>query len=135
MIIIDAENLLLGRFATFAAKQALLGQEVKVINCEKALISGKQSTTLKEIKQDSLRGNPVKGPFIPKMADRYVRRVIRGMLPYKQARGAEAFKRVMCYVGVPEEFKDQKPVELPQASFTKLPNLRYLSVGEALKHR
>ena len=40
MIVIDATDLLLGRFAGYAAKQALLGKEIRVINCEKAVVSG-----------------------------------------------------------------------------------------------
>ncbi len=121
MIVIDAKNLILGRFATQVAKQALLGEEVRVINCEKAIVSGKKATTLKETKTRALRGTPAKGPFIPKMADRYVRRVIRGMLPYKQKKGELAYKRVLCYVGEPEEFKD-KAQTIEAASFRKLPN-------------
>ncbi|MCA9477789.1 MAG: 50S ribosomal protein L13 [Nanoarchaeota archaeon] len=133
MIVIDAKNLILGRFATHVAKQALLGEEVRVINCEKAIVSGRKATTIKETQQSANRGNPVKGPFIPKMADRYVRRVIRGMLPYKQVKGAQAYKRVLCYVGEPEEFKG-KAESLEAASFKKLPNLKFVTVGEMLQN-
>ncbi len=134
MIVIDAEKLILGRFATFAAKQALLGEEVRVINADKAVISGKRDEVLARIKNARDRGTPAKGPFITRMPDRYVRRVIRGMLPYKQQKGAAAFKRVLCYSGVPEEFKDVKPVTLEQAQVAKLPNLKFTTVGEVLKH-
>lgn len=133
MIVIDAKNLILGRFATHVAKQALLGEEVRVINCEKAIVSGRKATTLRETHQSANRGTPAKGPFIPKMADRYVRRVIRGMLPYKQAKGAQAYKRVLCYIGEPEEFKDQA-VTLEQASFSKLPNMKFTTIGEMLQN-
>lgn len=133
MIIIDATNQIIGRFATFVAKKALLGEEVRVINAEKAVFSGTSSQVIAKIKQDKDRGTPAKGPFIPNMADRYVRRVIRGMLPYKQAKGAAALKRILCYVGTPEEFKDEKPVEIPGASIKKLPNLKYTTVEEVLK--
>lgn len=134
MIVIDAKNLILGRFATFAAKQALLGQEVRVINAEKAVISGRRATTIAEQKTRANRGNPVKGPFIPKMADRFVRRTIRGMLPHRQPKGAEAYKRILCYVGVPEEFKDVTPTPLEQASVEKLPNVKFIAVEEVLKN-
>lgn len=133
MIVIDAQNQILGRFATFAAKQALLGKEVRVINAEKAVLSGSPSQVIAKVKQDKERGTPAKGPFIPNMADRYVRRVIRGMLPYKQPKGAAALKRVLCYVGVPEEFKNEEPVSIPGASVKKLPNLKYTTVEEVLK--
>lgn len=133
MIVIDAQNQILGRFATFAAKQALLGKEVRVINAEKAVMSGSPSQVIAKVKNDKDRGTPAKGPFIPNMADRYVRRVIRGMLPHRQAKGAEAFARVLCYVGVPEEFKNETPVQIPGASVKKLPNLKYTTVEEVLK--
>lgn len=133
MIVIDAKNLILGRFATFAAKQALLGEEVRVINAEKAVISGKRATTLAEQNARANRGNPVKGPFIPKMADRFVRRTIRGMLPHRQPKGAEAYKRILCYVGVPTEFKDITPTPLVSASVEKLPNVKFIAVEEIVK--
>lgn len=120
--------------ATFAAKQALLGQEVRIINAEKTIISGSKARILADTQNARNRGTPRKGPFITKMPDRYVRRVIRGMLPYKQAKGAEAYKRILCYTGVPEEFKDQTTTPLEYASFEKLPNLKYVTVGEVLKN-
>lgn len=120
--------------ATFVAKQALLGQEVRVINVEKAIISGAKAKTIKDTQNERNRGTPAKGPFITKMPDRYVRKVIRGMLPYKIAKGAEAYKRILCYSGIPEEFKDSTTVEIKGASFEKLPNLKYSTVGEVLKN-
>ena len=119
--------------ATFVAKQALLGKEVRVINADKAIISGKKSKTISDAFDARNRGTPAKGPFITKMPDRYVRRVIRGMLPHKIAKGAEAYKRVLCYAGIPDEFKDQQPAEIKGANFEKLPNLKYTTVGEVLK--
>jgi len=134
MIIVNAENLILGRMATFVAKQALLGQEVRVINADKAIISGTKAKTIEDAKHERNRGTPAKGPFITKMPDRYVRRVIRGMLPYKITKGAEAYKRILCYSGIPEEFKDSTAVEIKGANFEKLPNLKYTTVGEVLKN-
>ncbi|MFP4118744.1 MAG: 50S ribosomal protein L13 [Candidatus Woesearchaeota archaeon] len=133
MIVIDANNMILGRLATYAAKQALLGQEVRVINAEKAVLSGKKANTIAELSRRNEQGIPAKGPFLPKMPDRFVRKTIRGMLPYKQPKGAEAFKRILCYSGVPEEFKEAKPVEINNASAGKLPTLNKITVGEALK--
>lgn len=120
--------------ATYIAKQALLGQEIKVINVEKAVISGKKKFVITDIKKDMDRGTPAKGPFIPRTADRYVRRVIRGMLPYKQPKGAEAYKRVLCYVGVPAELKDKEAITVANANVEKLPSLNYIAIGEVLKN-
>jgi len=133
MIVINAENLILGRLATFVAKQALLGQEVRVINAEKAIVSGRRKSILAERKNAHDRGIPTKGPFIPRMADRYVRRTIRGMLPHRQSKGADAYKRILCYVGVPEEFKDAEVTNLDYAKVEKLPTLNYIPVSEIVK--
>ena len=43
MKIYNGEGMILGRLAAIAAKEALLGEEVKVVNCEKVIISGKRS--------------------------------------------------------------------------------------------
>jgi len=132
MLVINAENLILGRMATFAAKQALLGQEVRVINADKAVVSGARKTTFADDRQSRERGTPAKGPFIPRKADRYVRRVIRGMLPYKLPKGVDAFRRVLCYVGIPEEFKDAQTVDLAHAKVDKLPTTKYVKVQDIL---
>ena len=39
-MIIDATNLVMGRIAAFAAKKALVGEKVDIINCEKAIVTG-----------------------------------------------------------------------------------------------
>ena len=134
MIVIDAKDLILGRLATHAAKQALLGVDVRIINAEKAIISGARAKVLSEMKQTRDRGTPAKGPFLTRMPDRYVRRVVRGMLPYKKIKGSEAFRRVLCYIGTPLEFKDIKPMALDHCFVSKLTTAKYVTVEEALKY-
>lgn len=133
MIVIDATNLILGRMATFAAKQALLGHEVKVINAEKAIISGRRSLVINELQTTRNRGIPRKGPYFQRKADRFVRKTIRGMLPYKVAKGAAAYKRVLCFIGSPEEFKDITPTEVAGAKVERLATLNYVHVGDVLR--
>ncbi|MGM5480047.1 MAG: 50S ribosomal protein L13 [Nanobdellota archaeon] len=133
MIVINAENMIVGRIATFAAKQALLGKEVRVVNAEKAVISGRKAKTIADVSEKNERGIPSKGPFLQKMPDRFLRKTIRGMLPYKQDKGAQAYKRVLCYSGMPEEFKDVAPVRIEGASVEKLPSIHYITVGDVLK--
>ncbi len=128
MIIIDGENLLLGRMSSKVAKKSLEGEEVVVVNCEKVVVSGKEKEVIQEYKQKESRGVHKKGPFIPKMPDRFVRRTIRGMIPYKKPRGREAYERVMCYIGVPEEYEGEAET-IPDAKEEKLPKYRFVSVG------
>ncbi|PIN70088.1 50S ribosomal protein L13 [Candidatus Woesearchaeota archaeon CG11_big_fil_rev_8_21_14_0_20_43_8] len=129
-MIIDATNMVLGRLATKAAKMALLGERVNVINCEKAIITGPKKVTIGRYLQRRDRGEPTHGPFISRLPDRIVRRTIRGMLPYKRERGQSAFKRVMCYIGVPEKLKDQKAETVDGADMAKLPTLKYVTILE-----
>lgn len=133
-MIIDAKNLILGRLATVVAKKSLLGEKIKVVNCENAIVIGKKESVLTKYKQKADRGVPAKGPFIPKTPDKFVRRVIRGMLPYKKQKGKLAFKNVKCYIGVPGEFKDKEYTAVKEAGIEKSKNLRYITVKEICKY-
>ena len=133
MKIINGEGMILGRLAALVAKEALLGEEINVINCDKVVISGNKFNVYKKEKQKrDRRGYPLKSQKLTRMPDRFVRRTIRGMLPHKQSRGREAFKNVMCYIGVPEEFSAQA-ITYASATASKLPTLNYVTVGEVCK--
>ncbi|PIN86448.1 50S ribosomal protein L13 [Candidatus Woesearchaeota archaeon CG10_big_fil_rev_8_21_14_0_10_44_13] len=132
-MIIDATNLILGRLATISAKKVLLGEKVDIVNCEKAVVTGNRAMILSQFKRKVDLGIPLKGPYYPRMPDRIIRRTVRGMLPWKRTRGKEAFKRVMCYIGVPDEFKDKKIETIKEANVSKMPNLKYITVGEISK--
>jgi large subunit ribosomal protein L13 len=123
-MIVNAEGQILGRLATYAAKQALLGNEVIVVNAEKAIVSGKKDSIFREeMEKLDIRnlGNPRKGPFHQKRPDRFVRRTIRGMLPWEKPRGREAFRRIQVYVGVPEdEIKRRHGVEIEKSKIHDL---------------
>ena len=45
-MIVDAKDLVVGRVASFCAKKALLGEEIIVINVDKAIISGNKKNIL-----------------------------------------------------------------------------------------
>ena len=132
-IVVDAKDLIVGRFCTYVAKQALLGHKVYVVNCESAVLSG----TMKDVKGKWLHrmemGQPQKGPYVPRLPDRFVRRTIRGMLPYKHNRGKLAFGRVMCYLGIPDELLSKETTTVVGAECSKLPNLKYVRIGELCK--
>lgn len=129
-MIIDATDLLLGRMATKAAKKALLGENVDIVNCENAVISGTKKDIIRQQMMRFQRGQIRKGPYVYRRPDMFVRRVIRGMLPYKRARGREAFARIKCYIGFPEEMKAQKAQTITDANAAKLPDLKFVKVGE-----
>ena len=134
MKIYNGEGLVLGRLAAKVAKEALMGEEVKVVNCEKVIISGSKTVTFERAKTKRDRGgHPMRRQTHSRLPERWVRRSIRGMLPWKQARGKEAFARIMCYRGVPSELAAQEIMTIDGASMKKLPNLKYTTVGEVCR--
>jgi large subunit ribosomal protein L13 len=112
-IVVDAANAVLGRTASYAAKQALFGKKVIVINCNDALITGRRNLILETYSQMRRRGKGwFKGPIVPKVAEKLMKRTIRGMLAYTQKRGEEALDRIICYNETPKEFESAKKISL-----------------------
>ena len=134
MKIYNGEEMLLGRLASVVAKDLLLGETVNIVNCEKVLVSGHREKVLANEKQKRERkGYPLKSANFSRLPDRFVRRTVRGMLPWKKPRGEEVFENLMCYMGVPEEFKDKELITIKTASVKKLPTLKYVDVGDVCK--
>ena len=131
--VIDAKNARLGRLATTVSKSALLGDEIVIVNCESAVISGSKKTMEEKWRKRTGWGQPTKGPFFPRLPDRFVRRTIRGMLPYKQPKGKEAFRRIQCHIGVPEIYKDTTLERIQHADLSKLRGTRFVSVNDMCK--
>jgi len=130
--IIDADGLILGRMATSVAKRILNGEEIVIINAEKAILSGKKRSKLKDAIEFLSVGHPRMGPFHYRRPDKVVRKSVRGMLPFKQPKGKQAYKRLKVYMGVPSNLKDQKMETLPNAQAKKL-TCPYFTVGEFSK--
>jgi len=136
MRIINAEGLILGRLASKVAKMLLEGEEVVIVNAEKAIITGNREDIFAKYKQRTelrTRTNPRRGPFYPKRSDEIVRRTVRGMLPWKTDRGRKAFKRLKVYVGVPKEFEDRELETIIEAHMSRLATPKYVTVGEVAK--
>src|SRR3989344_6034868 len=127
---IDAEKAVVGRLASFVAKQLLLGKEVNVINVDKAIIIGNPVNITKTYL--SLRkkgGSAMKGPLFPSSPERIMKRIITGMLPHKKGRGEDAEKRVKCYEGIPAMFMNHKLVKSNRESVPiKSMTLKELSI-------
>jgi large subunit ribosomal protein L13 len=110
-LIIDGEDLILGRLASYVAKEALEGKTVIIVNAEKVIISGSKKTVLQDVKRKMgtrTLGALKKSPIHYRRPDTYLRRVIRGMLPWKRARGKEAYRRIRVYMSIPSELTDEK---------------------------
>ncbi|MCH7567815.1 MAG: 50S ribosomal protein L13 [Nanoarchaeota archaeon] len=127
-IIIDANNAVLGRLASHAAKQSLIGKKVVIVNCEDAVIVGKPKSIIKEYIETRQRGgSSLKGPFFPKSPEKIVKRTLRGMLSYKQGRGRDALKRIICYNKTPDEYKEMKKIVAGKEKKIKTIKLKDLS--------
>lgn len=113
--VIDAEGAVLGRLCTVVAKRLLNGEEIAVVNAEKAIITGKKTTIKEHYKMEREVGTYRKGPFYPRMPDRLVKRTIRGMIPYQSPHGRTAYHRLKCYIGIPIAFKNQPAEKIPSA--------------------
>ena len=103
--VVNAEGAVLGRLASVLAKRLMMGEDIVVVNAEKAVISGSPAVIKKRYFEKRTRGDRIKGPFYPRYPDMVIKRVVRGMVPHKKTRGVEALKRLKVYLGVPEQFK------------------------------
>lgn len=128
-IIINAEGLVFGRLCSFAAKQALQGNEVIIVNSEKAIITGNKKNVLDKYKQRKLRGGASqKGPNYPRTPRMMLKRGIRGMLPdYRWGEGREALKRIRCFDGIPKEFEGKVNTNFKMPDKTKFTKLKEIS--------
>lgn len=130
--IVDASNLILGRMASYVAKKALDGKSMVVINAERAVISGTKERVVARAKQKlktRTLGNLEKSPTHPRKPDGYVRRVIRGMLPWKKTGGKEAFHRVKVYIGTPNEYQDRPATKIADADASRL-RVPYITIAQ-----
>jgi large subunit ribosomal protein L13 len=130
--LINADGLILGRMASKVAKKLLNGEEVIIVNAEKSVLSGKKKSKVAEAKEFLEVGAPMRGPFHSRRPDRIVRKTVRGMLPFKQPKGKNAYKKLKVFMGVPDELRDQKMDTLTESQATKLRG-PYFTLAELAK--
>lgn len=128
-IIVDAEKSVLGRVASFVAKQALLGKAIIIVNSDKVLITGNKRGIIEHYHKAAKRGlYSQKGPYLPrKDTGRMLKRTIRGMLSHRQQRGHDAFKRILCYPGIPAEYASVKMIKIERPIKTRTISLKEVS--------
>ncbi|MEA3230040.1 MAG: 50S ribosomal protein L13 [archaeon] len=130
-MIVDGTDLILGRMASEVAKKLIAGESVTIVNAENVVISGSKKNVFARYKRMYDRGDVYKGPFMSRMPDRLVRRTVRGMLPRKKAKGREAFRNLMVYMGVPATVKGT--AETIDVSKTSLKDQKYVTVLDLCK--
>lgn len=107
---IDGTNQILGRLASSVAKDLLAGYRIEIVNCENVRMSGNYAKQLEKtfIKfERGPKGNPEKGPHYSRMPDRFVKSVVRTMVPNRNRRGILALKQLRCHIGVPKSLEGQ----------------------------
>ena len=130
MKIIDGKDAIMGRLASYTAKQALMGEDIVILNCDKVIITGNKDSIKEDFEERRKRiGSGQKGPKISRSSDKIVKRAIRGMLPdHRKGRGKIAFGKIRCYVGIPQEYQDAKKI-----SGGKEVTSSFITVGEIKK--
>jgi large subunit ribosomal protein L13 len=106
--------------ASKVAKHLLNGDEITILNAEKAILSGRKKSKVAEAKEFLEVGAPERGPFHYRRPDRIVKKTVRGMVPFKQPKGKNALKRLKVYMGVPKDFRDLELIAFDEARATKL---------------
>ena len=126
MKIIDGKNAVLGRLASYTAKEALKGEEIIIVNSEEVIITGNKKDIKEHFEAKRGRmGSGQRGPKIHRSSEKIVKRAIRGMLPeHRRGRGKEAFQRIKCYNGIPKEFEDKKIIKFGEEKTTKFIKVR-----------
>ena len=117
MVVIDADGAVVGRLGARVSKLLLMGQQVEIINAEKARMMGSleaaQGKYTSRRHQQNKR-NPEESPKWPRVPHLLLRRMVRGMLPHKSQRGRDAYKKLRVVVGTPSTAV--KAVKIPEAS-------------------
>lgn len=134
MKIINIEGCVLGRVGARVAKMLLSGEEVVLVNVGSAVISGNpQATTAKYSARRSAKNkaNPEHSPHWSRRPDLLVRRMLRGMLPYRTTRGRAAFKRLKVFTGQPVDFEKAETIEGTNASKLRT---RFITINELCKN-
>jgi len=129
MKVIDGKNATLGRLASYTAKEALKGEDIRIVNCEEIIITGSKKNIKEDLKQKRGRvGTIQKGPKISMASEKLVKRAIRGMLPnHRFGRGREAYQRIKCYVGFPKEFENSNLIKSGKEKKGKFVKIKEIS--------
>ena len=127
-MIIDGKDSVLGRIATHAAKAALEGETVDIVNANDLVIIGDKNSIVAKYRQRREVGTTSKGPFFPRDVRGIVLRSIRGMVKRKTFHGMAAMRRIKVYENVPEDLKGKEMVEI--AKFRQDRPVHKVKIGE-----
>ncbi len=135
LVIIDAKGHLLGRLASYIAKELQNGQRIVIVRCDEVLISGslfRNKLKFMDFLHKRMSTNPKKGPIHNRSPARIIWRTVRGMLQHKTPKGAAALGRLKCFDGVPLTYNGRKRMFVTDAlrSMRLKPKSRYCILGD-----
>ncbi len=131
--VIDATDLVVGRMGSVLAKRLLLGESITLINCKDAVVLGRKKFLVERYKNKLANKVVKQGPYYSRSPSDIVKRSFRNMLPYKNERGVQAFKRLKCYNSTPSILLNVKKERIEQAEFDKESVFYYTKVGDLCK--
>jgi len=124
VVVVDAQDSILGRLCTVVARLLLEGYRVYIVNAEKAVVSGDRRRVIEGYKlflEVRTHKNPYRrGIKRPRSPVNIVKRTVRGMLPKENTKGFEAIRRLKVYVGIPEELSKVPRIRFEGASASRL---------------
>ncbi len=132
MVVIDGKGMIFGRLASRVAKAVLTGEEVQLINAEQMLLSGNPKAITAKFRARRAaqhKGTPEHSPKWPKVPHMLVKRMIRGMLPWKSTRGRDAYKRLLVYTGNPKNLSPGAGAKVPELKV----GIRRMTIGDLCK--
>ena len=121
-VYVDATNQIAGRLSSIVAKLLISGRRVVVVNAEKSLLSGSRTSVVRQWQERleiSSHVNPIYGPIHPRRPDNILKRMVRGMVPRKKAKGVTAMKRLRVFVGLPPGVDAGKLTQFKDAAATR----------------
>ncbi|MFP4401653.1 MAG: 50S ribosomal protein L13 [Candidatus Nanoarchaeia archaeon] len=131
--IIDAKDLVLGRLGSVVAKRLLLGEEIKIVNCRDIVVLGKKKYLVERYKTKLSNKVVKQGPYYSRSPADMVKRAFRNMLPYKNQRGIEAYKRLKCYNSTPSILLNSQKEVIEKAKINEESVFYYSYMGDICK--
>ena len=142
--IIDGKGHIMGRLASYVAKQLLSGHKVIIVRSESIVLTGsyqRNKLKFREYLNKTLLSNPRKGHKHFRSPSRIFFKAVRGMLPRKTDRGEHAMSRLKVFEGIPHPYDRKKRMIVTDAlrllklkSFRPCCQLKELCVRVGWKH-
>lgn len=110
-----------------------MGESFKIVNCKDVVILGRKSFLVQRYKNKISNKVTKQGPYYSRSPSDIVKRAFRNMLPYKNERGAAAFRRLKCYNSTPSTLVSAEKETLENAKLNNEEVFYYTRIAELSK--